>query len=326
MKIDILPDETWEALNSSAKILLNPSEENLLKCYVGAAAAAFEIVLSTAQFYSHKRSIALIPGKTPFFQGVLPYFYKEGYEVQAAPENLNVQEWADSLKKDTCLVMIPEDHPITGQIFAIEELEKILNDKKIFCVMLSHHKHLFNAQNPLPYSVRIQVYGPQSAIAVCGSKFKSPNLLSQYIYWDERAFMDQVKSVISEAKENQALVESFETHLPGGFLPFFKDKNIRRSYDRVVIYSEKLGGESVQQFLASKLGLDIKSPGFESQVETTHLCRWGGTHANYDWWGNRPKDDILRGLLILNTEILKNNSLLEFLATADQECSISEFD
>src|SRR4051812_11937418 len=100
MRVDLPPFEAWDDLNLAVANELKLGEEITLRCYPGLAAGVFEMAQGTAQFYSHKRSIALIPGQTPYFQMVLPYFYKEGYEVQIKPENSSLKEWSDGLKKD----------------------------------------------------------------------------------------------------------------------------------------------------------------------------------------------------------------------------------
>lgn len=328
MKVDILPYESWELLNTSVKELLNIDAEYSIKSYLGASRAVFEVVLATAQFYSHKRSIAVLPGRTPHFLSVLPYFYKEGYEVQTAPKDFNAKEWVDSLKKDTCLVMIAEDHAITAETSEtneIEEIERLLNEKKIFCVILSHHKHLYHSQMPQGYSVRIHSYAAQTAVAICGSKFKAPNLISQHTYWDEPLFMKELVNVRKCAGENKSLIQDFESKLPAGYKALFSGNFASRVFDRALIYSEEVGGESLQQFIATKLSTPVLAPGFELGIETTHLCRWGGTIASFDWWQDRPHEDILRGLLLLSTELIKRPNIQEVLSAAMQECHISEF-
>jgi len=324
MKVDLLPFEAWESLNVTAAEALQTPPDVTLRCYQGAALAVFELAQSTAQFYSHKRAVAFVPGATPHYQSLLPYFYKEGYEVQMAPEAFEAKAWVESLKKDTCFVLLAEDHAITGELFDHAELEKLLNEKKIFCFKVSHHAHLTKKSEILPYSARICAYDPQTAVALIGNKLKAPTLISGYMNWEPQAFMQRLEKARQGAKENREKVESFEKNLPAGFKPFFQTTH--RLWDRAAIYSEDVAGESLQQYLAGALGLQIAKPGYEMRLETTHLCRWGGT-KNYDeWWKPRPVESILRGLLLLDLEVLDHPGLRAALEKALRECQIASFD
>ncbi len=324
MKVDITPFEAWESLNLAVQDLLQTSPETSLRCYQGAAAACFELALSTAQFYSHKRSVAIQAGGTPHFQSILPYLYKEGYDVQMAPENLDAKAWVESLKKDTCFVLFSEDHAITGEMSDNQELEKLLNEKKIFCFKVSHHAHLFRPSEILPYSARICAFDPKTAVALIGNKLKAPPLISGYLNWEPEIFLQTIQKMKSTQFEDRALVEKLEKNLPAGFQVFFP--HAHRTWDRAVIYSEAAAGESLQQYVAGALGLKIDRPGFETGIETTHLCRWGGVKNYDDWWKPRPAESILRGLLLLGTQVLDHPGLRAALEKALRECQIASFD
>jgi hypothetical protein len=323
MKVDLSAFEVWEHLNSEIATELQTPEEVTVRSYPGLPAAVFELVQSTAQFYSHKRSVALVGGQTPHVQSILPYLYKEGYEVQIAPADFSQTEWLASLKKDTCFAIVSEDHPVTGELYQVEEIEKFLNEKKIFCFRISHHNHLYRSLNLMPYSARICSYDPQTAVVLMGARQKAPALLAPFLSWNEAQFLKSLRDVRRSSKENRALVEAFESQLPKGFQKLLDHPN--RCFDRALIYSEQAGGEALQLFLASKLNVSLGTPSWETEIETTHLCRWGGI-KNYDlWWNPRPVESILRGLLILSTDILEHPDLKLTLQKALQECQIAEF-
>ena len=324
--MDITPFEAWESLNAQAAPLLKAPADCVVRCYQGVALATFELAMATAQFYSHKRSVALCPGMTPHFQSLLPYLYKEGYDVQMAPETLDAKAWVESLKKDTCFVLMAEDHVVTGELFDFAELEKLLNEKKIFCFKVSHQNHFFRKTDAvLPYSARICGFDPATAVAFIGNKLKAPTLISGAMNWEPENFLNRLESAVQKAVENREKIEAFEQSLPAGFKSLLA-KGANRTWDRALIYSEEVAGESLQQYLAGAIGLQIGKPGFETKLETTHLCRWGGT-KNYDeWWKPRPTESILRGLLLLAPEILDHPGLKAALEKALRECQIVSFD
>lgn len=322
MKVALSAFEVWENLNIEIARELQADDTTSVRCYPGLAAAVFESIQSTAQFYSHKRSVALVGGQTPHVQSILPYLYKEGYDVQIAPAGGPTLEWLESLKKDTGFAIFSEDHPVTAELYSVEEIEKFLNDKKIFCFRISHHNHLFRPVELMPYSARICSYDPETAVVLMGLRHKAPALLAPFLSWNEANFLKSFRNAKNSARENRALVEKFETSLPLGLEALLKTEN--RCFDRALIYSEETGGEALQLFLASKFKVGLEKPAWETRIETTHLCRWGGT-KNYDlWWNPRPAESILRGLLILSIEILEHPELKQTLQKALQECQIAE--
>lgn len=323
MKVDLLQFEAWENLNDAVAAELNMGSDLAVRSYPGLSSAIFELALGTAQFYSHKRSVALIKGGTPHHFGILPYLYKEGYEVQVAPENFKPIEWVESLKKDTCFVIYPEDHAVTGELYETAELEKCLNEKKIFSLQISHHNHLYRSVPLGLYSARICSFDPQTALVFLGPKFKSPPLMVSSMDWEKEKFLQALRHARTQNKENQNLVEEFERNLPKGFSAFLQTSH--RCFDRSLIYSEEVAGEALQQFLASALKFKLQKPGWESKLETTHLCRWGGTRNYDEWWKPRPAESILRGLLILGTDVLEHPEVRTFLEKALRECQIVDF-
>ena len=111
--------------------------------------------------------------------------------------------------------------------------------------------------------------------------------------------------------------------MPEGFLPFLKTAD--RCFDRAVIYSPSIAGEALQQFIAAALNREIQQPGREMTIETTHLCRWGGALSVFDWWSPKPDADVLRGLMILDRELIGHSQLLPLMTAALQECQIAQF-
>lgn len=320
MKVDLLPFESWENLNAQIKSTMQVDQAVAIRVYRGLASAVYELAMGTAQFFSHKRSVGIVPGQTPHYQGLLPYLYKEGYEIQFLRENQDVTSFVESLKKDTNFVISCEDHPITGQVFDIDVLDRLLNERKIYHLRISHHLHLFRKQEIQPYSGRICSFDPKTAVALLGPKFKSPPLMAPSMDWSDPESLLVIRSLEQSAQEDATMVKKVESELPVGFKPLLNKE--KRIFDRALIYCEELGGEAVQQFLASQLQMEIRKPSWETQIETTHQCRWGGVLQDESWWNPKPSDDVLRGLLILGLDTLKNPGFRITLERALQECRI----
>lgn len=321
MKVDLLPLDIWDNLNLKVQGFLQTPPDSLVRCFPGVSAAAYEIAMGVTQFYSHKRALGIVKGQTHVFQSVLPYLYKEGYTIQfLEAHHLNDwSTWIDGLKKDTNFVMLAEDHPVTGEYFDWDEIDQKLNEKRIFCIRISHQRHFFQPSEVRPYSVQVRSFAPDVAVAVCGSKFRVPPLIVQHLCWKKEAFFEGLQFALRGQKENKQLIQNFEQNLPPGLLPYFKHD--KRSFDRAAIFSATLSGEALRSYLLQGT-FSSREPGWEQQVETTNLCRWGSPKLYQDWWEPRPSDDVLRGLLIINSEFLAKGDLSGQLMEALKDCQI----
>src|SRR5437868_6339989 len=155
MKLALVPLEEWEKLNDQLKIQFSLPAENSVKIYKGMAHAVFETAQGTAQFLSHKRSLGVVKGQTPYFDSLLPYFYKEVFGVQAISHLAltDPEVWVNSLKKDTIFVLLAEDHPVTGELYNYDRLDELLNEKKIFSFRISHFRHFYEKVPLRPFFV-----------------------------------------------------------------------------------------------------------------------------------------------------------------------------
>lgn len=310
--------DSWELLNEK---LINfggtASSDCTIRSYSGLAPAIWEIAQGTAQFYSHKRSVTLISGRSPYLGPILPFLYKEGFNVQVVSDFGNAKEFVEGLKKDTNFVIFCEDHAVTAETYAVDELDALLNEKKIFSLRVSHSNHLYHHVDVRPYTVRICGYHPQAAIAFVGSKYKAPATIAPLQFWDHDSFIAGVQQIKTSAMSDKDLVHKFESSLPEGYevLPIRSEK----SFDRSLIYNLDIAGEALQNSLASKLKINLEKPGWERNIETTHLCRWGGVSTYRSWWDHCPSEDILRNTLVLSVQIINNPKIISYLQEAQVE-------
>jgi len=317
MRVDLLPPEKWEDLNGTIHQFLKLSETVSVRTYKGLAHAAYEIAISAAQFFSHKRSIGLVKGNSPAFGGVMPILYKEGYQVQLlkAQDISAPQIWVEALKKDTNFVLFASDHPVTGEISNWRELDRLVNEKKMQTIRVSHTDWLHDISSgavaslePAANSATILSVTPDLALAICGAKFRAPPLIAPNLYWEPAAVHKDLKAVIEQYQENKAAILAFEKDLPQNWQAFFQHES--RLFDRAVIYNPTVNSEAIAHELSERLKLSLPAPGFSTPVEAGNLCRWGGVGLYDDWWESKPRADILRGLLLIScNQILAQKSL-----------------
>jgi hypothetical protein len=175
---------------------------------------------------------------------------------------------------------------------------------------ISHNSHLYQRIEVKPYSVRICSYQGKAAVAILGTKLRSPPLMAQSMDWTREEFL---KLVIDSAIDIQdkKLVQEFEKNLPGSYQSYLKTEN--RIYDRALFYNPEITGEALQQFLKKELKQPLLAAGLEREIETTHLCRWGGTVSYDHWWKPTPAPEVLRGLMVISCELIKKYPLKALL-------------
>lgn len=303
MRIDINNPESWYQLNESvAKVLKVFSKGSYqIRAYKGVAHAVMETVMGLGQFYSHKKSMGLVSGNSPDFTVVRPYLLKESFQVQNFSFR-NVQEIIDDkivLHKDTSFFCFSSDNPVTAEFWDWKILDQYLDSKKIFSIRVSHFDWILDYEI-LPYSVSILSVSPELAIAVCGSKFRPPPLFSSSLHWENQVMLARLKTEIENRKINIDAIQNFENNLNQGWNALIQ--NPQRVYDRALIYHPRLSADT----LLLRLGA-------EKNVQTTNTCHWGKTRLFDEWWDSKPSDEILRGLLALNLDLIQKKNFKEIL-------------
>jgi hypothetical protein len=319
MYIDVVRPETWDELNDSLKTQIGLPDPLRVRVFKGLAHAVFEIAQGSAQFMAHKKSIGFIKGQTPVFENLLPYYYKETYEVNILShlQLQDVKTWADGLKKDTNFVVFAEDHPVTGELYPfVDELDKVLNEKRIYSFRISHARHFHEKTDIRPYSVRLCSYSGNLAVAVLGERFRCPPMMVQGMEWNHSEVSQELMLSQEGRKLNESVVKSFEASLADIAQPYFSAEKTRL-YDRAVLVFKDISAEALAEKVFAKLG--ISSEEGWSQVDSTNMCHWAGVKMFSHWWEPTPSNEMLRGLLILSPAILENPQFAAALRASYQE-------
>lgn len=308
MEIFLPNTEKWYALNEEVHRLWALPEDVTVRTYRGIHHAAFEITQGTASFLSHKRAMGWLKGQTFAYSSVLPYLYKEAFQVQPLAQkspNIEVAAWVESLKKDTSFVIMNEDHPVTGELFDNEQVDQLLNDKKIISIRVSHQKHWLRKLPELrPSSVLICQASEDLAFAIIGSKFKSPVQMAPFFGFANEHVLSCLKSNLENSQESPVDIQKFEAGLPNGFEIF----QPRASHlgDRSLIFHPEINAEALAHELSKLCSL---RPG----IDIVALNSCSQNFVDWEWWEGRPQGSVLRGLLLVNltaARLLANSSLL----------------
>ncbi len=317
MKLALVPLEQWETLNDRLKAHFTVPDDNSVRVYKGMAHAVFEVAQGTAQFLSHKRSLGIVKGQTPYFETLLPYFYKEAYAVQAINHRdlADPEAWVHSLKKETSFVLFSEDHPVTAEVYDFDRLDQILNEKKIFSFRISHFRHLYEKENVRPYSVRICYLESDYAIAICGERFRSPSLIAPYMNWNPSKCLEEIAK-IHVSPQNQIQVEAMEQAFSPIAMPWFVDST-PRLYDRVLLKFANVSGELMLHRLLERLQVDESQ--FYKTIDTTNLCRWNHYKTFTGWWEPKPATNDLASLVVIDSGWLITKDFAKVLKSTYEE-------
>ncbi len=318
MRIDILPAEQWESLNEQIRGSLGLGSESSVKVSPGVFPALIETILGFNQFFSHKKALGIIKGMNPHFEWALPYLYKDAYSAQGISVSQLSEpiKWVESLKKETNFVLIPEDHPVTGEMLSpqiLSAIENKLNDLKIFCIRLSHFAFGRRDFEIKPYSVRICSVSPQVALILSGTKVKLPAVLSHKMNWSVSQTFQSVKKYFSEFSEDRELILDFERNLPEGFFPVLDSPH--RVWDRSVISHRGVNSAA----LLTALGESFDGG---DQLLSASLCDWGSINLYDSWWENRPEKEVLRGLMLFSPQAIQSG-IGSHIKKAVEKCQIS---
>lgn len=317
MLIDFIPYESWEKSNLFVRSYLGLPETTTVRVYNSLASAVYDSVYCLAQFMNHKKKIAVRSGTTWAFDWVLPHLYREAFQISSfrlGDEDQNINQ----LDRETSLVMFSEDHPITGEFYAWQEMDQKLNEKKIFSVRVSHFLHRFTEHSLGPYSVRICRVSPHLTVVLAGERFRSPPAFASGEMWSAN-YIEREFRRFSQGVEQKEDVVRIENDLPSNFETIIKSEN--RVYDRIAISNPMIAGDALRDELLSLLKIPNSDP--RSQwIQTSHLCSWEGPQSRYTWWEPRPSNDLLRGLLVLSPELIKNRDFHQDLLTISSKCRI----
>lgn len=319
MLIDVLRPEAWEEVNDAVGTYLGLPAKVRARVYKGLGQAVYEIAQGTALFMAHKRSIGVIHGQTPVFESLLPYYYKETYEVNVRShlQLADVKEWVESLKRETCFVLFAEDHPVTGELYPFaDELDRLLNEKRIFSFRVSHSRHFFENAEIRPYTARICSYAADAAVAVLGERFRSPVVMVENMAWDKESFLRHLQHDREGRSVNPVLVEQFEKEISTKAGVYFKP-GASRIFDRAVCVFNDVSAEALAESVFRKLSLSDKD-GWK-KLSSTNMCHWSGTRMFRHWWQPEPSPEMLRGLLVIGSDLLNTKDFAKLLLSSYEE-------
>lgn len=269
------------------------------------AAAFREIPLAISQMYSHRMTIYYQQNIAWYIDESVKAFSRLGYKVLPLTD-LTLTTAA----KDTLMIIVSDDHPVTSEIYDWQNLLVAANEKKIFILHSSNRVHEYNEPNynVLPYELRVLRTSADRSIALSGEKSKFFPYFNSGLDWSkENSENFELKKNLQEKKNE---IEQFESDPGCGFIAYIKPTQ-KRIYDRSVVYWSDMDGFS---FVEELIRLSNRNWQIGLHASCTSLCYWGNSPVITSM-SVKESPETIRGLVVLDASIVNSDlSALVLLA------------
>jgi hypothetical protein len=295
MEILLPRTEIWYQKCDQIRSQIGVPDETELRLYPGLHFALFEICQGTASFFSHKKSAAYMRGQSYALSAIVPFLYKESFQIQSRSslDLAPASEWVAGLNKDCLFVILIEDNPVTGEVFNNDEIDRLLNEKKIFSIHISHRKTWARGVGELrPYTILVNECGHENCVVLFGSKYKVQTNFAKY-FLPNKALDFFMNGYRNENRESAVILQQFIQKLPAEMKALeFKTEHLS---DRLLIGHREVHGSTLAHELR-KIEPKLQSDGL-----LVALSGCSESFADYDWWEeNQLGPDEIRSTLVLS--------------------------
>lgn len=330
------PRGNFSVLNEKLTAVLGiDSTKNQARVYPNCVHALLECAIGFFQTFSSKKRFYYFKNIDPHFELAITALSKAGLEGKA----LSLEQfhrdfaWTEILDRESGFVFLPDDHPMTGEIYDNSALIAKLTEKAVFRIRLSHNKHLFESlASATPglvaerSEIRVMQMPPSlldgCAIAVMGERGRFGAVTAEALSPTTVDTIDELSAMMTDKivfavpadyEAQKARVVEFETLEIDGLHFFFESTghvNGNRIYDRTVFYFEDMDGSAFLHQLALELGDDIQP--YDPRFDTASLIRWGGLRTMQWLEAQGLSANAIRGLCVIDSKLLAGGASGDF--------------
>ena len=306
--LDIFHDrQSWYECNQKLIKKLGLEQSNFsLHISPGFYHALLEKIRSLAGQYMAKKKVYYIKEYSFFLKETLKSLAVDGFELlEVSLDDFNKESFISGLDSSVLAIIAPQDLPLVGFTFNRQDVFKKIHEQKVFTLQTSHICHYYNPypKELSPYQIQINELGLNHAIVLSGRRAQSDSDFSASLYWDWKS-TELALEKASKKLENKERVLSFEGN--SSMKNMINVCKYKRIYDRALLCWEDLDANALRQWLIGQ------KPELKVFITTTSLSLWGGVTAmNWLEQFEFSKKQI-RGLLVLDVEIL-NEELKELI-------------
>lgn len=312
--------DSWESLGVHLKKNLVAwsflDSEYKVKFFSSYPLALFDVVYATQVFLSHKKHLCYFSGACPYFDFLQSFWIREQKDLKSMsisefPKTMeDAKHFVSELHKDTALVLFPEDHPVTGELYFWKNLDLALNEKRIPSIRLSHQGRSSVGEKLGPYSVRLVVKSHDQVFGFFGSRYRTPALISQHQVYDPQP---EESLLFSPAVEDREIISEFEKQLEEFR---FHGSEIERIWDRSFLVFPRVHGDRWTHWAQER----FSSSG---QIQALGSLPWVSLKNLKDWWPSTDEEKI-DTLIAVPAEMIRTEKNLPQLMREKYELFLKE--
>ena len=269
---------------------LTVHEKNTTRVYPSLEEALTEVLVGLMKLFPHKKRVLLMEGGQALLKDANQYLTGEALEVETCSFESWPSKKEELLKQDFLLAIVPEDHCLTGEIYPYKEFYQEWNKARKFSIGISSRSHFYDSETLSEkegFRARLLQFGPNSAIAVLGSRMRK---LAKLVLGN-RSFSEKQFTELESWK--QYVAEESKGHFDLG--PDFE----LLSFENICPDRRTYRIENVDAYALKQAAVEEWGELFEPHILTGSLCEWGGIRP-LDWAHIEKSAEIL----VLSVEIL----------------------
>jgi hypothetical protein len=326
MHFSFHPKGQWSLLNETATDIFGAHDSRRqVRVYGNCAEAILELSLGFFQQFPLKKKFFYFKNLDPHFDLAVTALSKMGLQARALEisDMAKPEAWQAELDRETGVFLYSYDNPVTGAIHSTADLDRILKEKSIFRITISHSSYLTAAAgtNALaPDEIdrsEIQVrqmpkaFAHGIALAYVGERGRFGAITAEASTPCSVQDIVELKSQLQTFAKDMAgwpdMLKKHEQRIAKDFNLIFKGDQ-PHTLDRLVFSFSDIDGHAFIDFLSQGEDEKLKAPGIEARFETASLSRWGGLKT-MDWLKAHGLElEQIRGLVVLLPPFFKKYS------------------
>jgi hypothetical protein len=326
MHFSFHPKGQWSLLNEKATEVFGVNEaRNQVRVYGNSTEAVLELSLGFFQQFPLKKKFFYFKNLDPHFDLAVTALSKMGLQARALEisDMAKPEVWQAELDREAGVFLYSYDNPVTGALHSTADLDRILKEKSIFRITLSHSSYLTvaagaNALAPveidrseiqvrqmpkaLAHGIALAYIGERGRFGAITAESSTPCSAQDLVQ-----LKSQLEVTAKDATTWAELLKKHEQKLAKDFNLIFKGDQLH-NLDRLAISFSDIDGHAFIDLLSQGEGEKLKAPGLETRFETASLSRWGGLKT-MDWLrAHGLEHEQIRGLVVLLPPFFKKYS------------------
>ena len=282
--------------------------------------ALYDIAQGLIQFLSHKPKVSVIRKGTSLFEGLLGQFYRMQTPLIFKNESDSIENFVSQLDHEVNYTLWSSENEITGEIFINQKerlsYHQLLSSRRIYSIEIKSYVDAEDLKiiKENPYAVIVvtgSIFNSEDCIVLHSDKLKTPFLVAQ--------FQKDLSTILNEIEQKMTKF-FFEQVIPvtnSSEFQYFKDRpsEVLRLADRFVCCFDKCNAS----YFVEHFGFSEEQAFAPSQLPVWTI------ESLQNWWGGAQNQNLIRGLLVLKTNLELDKILTKIKNENDKLTKLSSW-